>query len=185
MKYRLRKYFYDELKEETFYEILENEYHFLSYCYGAYLSFCESESTIPFSQFLNNKLEIQLCSWHYVNKAHIKLKGRLVEQNISRREIRMLGYSGYQSVPRCPRSADIIQKELIKMVFEDQKFVKAFLNAVNDNLIVKYGNLETQDLNVLFEIFIGFQSIVLMKNAKSIELYNKLKNEFDYRIVGR
>lgn len=178
----LKKYYYCEFNEQLFNETLRNEYQFLAFCYGVYISFKSKNTDCDFSEYLEKKLKKYPSNWHFVNITHRLLKTKLKDQEVSRREIRKLGYSGSQSLPRCSKNALIIQNHLTRMVLSDSEFVKVFVSAIND----KWKNIDDLSIitnDVLFGMIIGFQSYVLLRTKDSGKLYNDMQKSFDFDIV--
>lgn len=180
----LKKYYYCEYQKELFYEVLRNEYHFIAFCYGVYTVFKKEDNSCGFSEYLKRKSKHYTSNWHFVNITHNLLKKNLEDKTISRREIRKLGYSGCQSLPRCSKKALLIQNCLIKMIISDNDFISDFVEAIN-NKWKNVNDIQTINEDVLFGMIVGFQANVLMRTKDSRELYNNMKQLFDYSIVGK
>lgn len=180
----LKKYYYCKYSEQLFYESLRNEYHFMAFCYGAYLTFKNENNNSDFSEYLQKKLKRYTKNWHFVNITHKILKENLADKTISRCEIRKLGYSGSQSLPRCSKKAVLIQNCLLNMILADEKFVTAFTEAINkkwDNI----DNVSTIEEDILFGMIIGFQSNVLLRTKNSRKMYDDMEQSFDFSLLGK
>lgn len=180
----LKKYYYCKYSEQLFYESLRNEYHFMAFCYGAYLTFQKENNNSNFSEYLQKKLKRYTKNWHFVNITHKILKKNLTDETISRGEIRKLGYSGSQSLPKCSKKAVLIQNCLLNIILSDEEFITAFTEAINK----KWGdidNISTVNKDILFGMIIGFQSNVLLRTKNSRKMYDEMEQSFNFNILEK
>lgn len=70
------------------------------------------------------------------------------------------------------------------MIISDNDFISDFVEAIN-NKWKNVNDIQTINEDVLFGMIVGFQANVLMRTKDSRELYNNMKQLFDYSIVGK
>ena len=126
----MKKYIYGNYDAQIVPHIEINEFHTLSVFLGAYLVYSGKPEYKSFSQLVDetklvSEMNNDVFYWSYINKAHRFIRDRLLTKescskyNVSRRQIRKLGYSGHMSPRMYPLSGNDIQNEMFDFVFNN------------------------------------------------------------------
>lgn len=189
MEIIMGKYLYEKINEDTYYHTIKNEFHIFSFCYGVYLAYEQSSKESSFNEFFSTKKDLYLFNWHFVNKTHNYIIS--INDNIKKKELRKLGYTGFGSTPKCPKNAPFIQDEMFKLL-DDITFADVYYKFLIENWnekilnksLLKYNipNDLEKSINNTFHNFIGFQRRVLLLSDKKDgkKIYYQLKDNIQY-----
>lgn len=199
----MKKYVYEKMSPDTFFEIITNEYLFLCAFLGAYLRYCKnSDGCATLDEFIDKHELMKCCDeripWSLINQAHIFIRDRMDEKMshskhehaFSRRQIRKFGYCGKCSVPMFPINGNMFFEETLSFIFSDMPsdvLRKAFAKYLyfHINSVTSYDCLENTDIirQKIARDFIGFQYSLLNGNNAYRSVLSAMLNSEQFSVL--